>query len=100
MTIRNINGTSDSTCKCGSWLDHWRKFSGQQVPAYCPADKCYEKTEVGAHVQKDDSSDHSWYIYPLCKKCNAKTWQSLTVNDAYRLVSANVSQTCGRGGLI
>ncbi len=22
-TVRNINGTSDTTCKCGSWLKHW-----------------------------------------------------------------------------
>lgn len=95
MRIRNINGTSQNTCKCGSWLNHWTNFSGQAVPSYCPAEDCLEKELVGAHVQKDNSSDNSWYIFPLCKAHNAATGQSLEVSDAYKLVSANVSQTCG-----
>ena len=28
---------------------------------------------VGAHVQKANSSDKSWYITPLCKACNQRT---------------------------
>jgi len=36
MKIKNINGTSQTTCACGSWLKHWEKFSGQTV-TYCPA---------------------------------------------------------------
>jgi hypothetical protein len=28
MTVYNINGTSDNTCKCGSWLAHWKNYSG------------------------------------------------------------------------
>lgn len=96
MRIRNINGTSDNACACGSWLDHWKKFSGQGIPTCCPATSCYQKVEVGAHVQKDASSDNSWYIFPLCKTHNAETGKSMEVSDSYRLVSANVSQTCGR----
>jgi hypothetical protein len=95
MRIRNINGTSQNTCKCGSWLNHWKKFSGQAVPSYCPAKNCPEEEMVGAHVQKDNSNDNNWYIFPLCKKHNTATGQSLEVSDTYKLVSANVSQTCG-----
>lgn len=95
MKIRNINGTSANACKCGSWLDHWKRFSGQAVPSFCPATGCYEKELVGAHVQKDISTDNSWYILPLCKTHNA-TGKSIEVTDAYTLVSANVSQTCGK----
>ena len=96
MKVTNINGTTQNTCKCGSWLEHWKKFSGQSVPTYCPAIDCLEKPEVGAHVQKYGSADRSWYIIPLCKKCNAKTGQTLEVSDSIKLVSANVSQTCGK----
>lgn len=96
MKINNINGTSQNTCKCGSWLDHWKKFSGQSLPSYCPESSCTGKPEVGAHVQKDNSSDSSWYIVPLCKTCNSKTGKSLVISDYVNLVSANVSETCGK----
>jgi len=94
MKIRNINGTSANASKCGSWLDHWKKFSGQAVPAYCPEKSCTEKQLVGAHDQKGNSTDNSWYILPLCKTHNA-TGKSIDVSDNYKLVSASVSQTCG-----
>jgi hypothetical protein len=95
VKIKNINGTSDNTCKCGSWLDHWKKYTGQAVPTHCPESKCTQKPEVGAHVQKDSASDDAWYIIPLCKTHNAEKGKSLTVSDNVALASANVSKTCG-----
>jgi len=50
---------------CGSWLNHWKNFSGQGIPAYCPVSSCFEKELVGAHVQKADSTDKKWYICPI-----------------------------------
>ncbi len=97
MKVKNINGTSTNICKCGSWLDHWKKFSGESLPTYCPEVKCIQKPEVGAHVQKDSSADTNWYIIPLCRTHNGETGKSLDVSDATKLVSANVSQTCGKG---
>ncbi len=96
MKVKNINGTSSNICKCGSWLDHWKKFSNQSLPSYCPEEKCTQKPEVGAHVQKDSSTDSSWYIVPLCKIHNAKKGESITISDNIKLVSANVSNTCGK----
>lgn len=96
MKVKNINGTSENACKCGSWLDHWKKFSGQSVPNFCPEEKCTQKVEVGAHVQKDVPTDNSWYIYPLCKIHNGKHGESLSVSDVYKLVSANIKETCGK----
>ncbi len=93
MKLRNINGTSGRVCACGSWLKHWEKFAGRSAYDYCPADGCLEKKLVGAHVQKDDAADKSWYIVPLCAKHNAKS-DSLTVPDWVTLVSANLSETC------
>ena len=93
MKIRNINGTSQNTCKCGSWLKHWEKFSGQKA-TYCPASTCTKKDLVGAHVQKGGGSkDQNWYIYPLCGIHN-KHKGELEVSDSYKLVSANKKETC------
>jgi hypothetical protein len=96
MKVRNINGTSDNSCKCASWLDHWKKFGGQAVPQYCPESTCTKKPEHGAHVQKDGSSDQSWYIIPLCADHNGQKGATLVVSDSTKLVSANVKETCGK----
>ncbi len=94
MKIRNINGTSDTTCRCGSWLNHWKNFSRQALPSYCPAANCLNKDLLGAHVQKGGASlDQKWYIYPLCGAHNKHTGE-LEVSDAYSLVSANKKETC------
>ena len=92
MKIKNINGTSQTTCACGSWLKHWEKFSGQST-IYCQAIGCTKKDLVGAHVQKSNSSDDKWYIYPLCSAHNKSTGV-LEVSDSYKLVSANKKETC------
>jgi hypothetical protein len=94
MIVRNINGTSQSTCKCGSWLNHWKNFSGQPLSGYCSETFCRNEPEVGAHVQKDDPTDNSWYIIPLCKTHNGKTGESLVIWNSVELVPADVSKTC------
>ena len=93
MVVKNINGTSANSCPCGSWLKHWRKISGS-TPSSCSVVGCWSTADVGAHVQKDSSTDKAWYIVPMCTKHNAKT-PSLTIGDTVTLVSANVSKTCG-----
>ena len=91
MKAKNIKGTSDNTCNCDSWLDHWKSFGGGSLPAYCSSIGCSGKPEAGAHVQKE--SDNNWYIIPLCNSCN-KLSDSLDVSDATIFVSANTSETC------
>ena len=95
MKLKNINGTSDNLCSCGSWLNHWQKFSGQSLPAYCPEKDCIETNLVGAHVQKAFSVEDKWYIIPLCKTHN-KSSQTIEVLDSINLVPANRSETCGK----
>jgi hypothetical protein len=95
MKGNNVNGTSASTCKRGSWLDHWKKFSGQSLPTHCSKKTCTNKPDVGAHVQKDSSYDRACYIVPLCTEHNRQAAKSLDLMDRATLVSANVSQTCG-----
>ena len=94
MKIKNINGTSDTTCSCGSWLKHWEKFSGLSV-TFCPVSTCVNKDLVGAHVQKANSTDDKWYIYPLCNSHNQSTGE-LEVPDGNKLVPANKKETCGK----
>jgi len=96
MKVTNINGTIDNTCKCATWLDHWKNFGGGSPPIYCPELSCTERPEVGAHVQRANSTDQQWYIIPLCKGHNAKTGQTITISELVALVSANVSETCGK----
>lgn len=92
MKVKNINGTSQTKCMCGSWLAHWKKFSGQNTE-YCTEKSCTNKDLVGAHVQKANSTDTNWYIIPLCNAHNQAT-RELEVSDTYRLVSANKKETC------
>lgn len=96
MKMKNLNGTSEKACKCDSWLDHWQKYSQQQLPVFCAENKCMDPPEVGAHVQKDDPSDTSWYIVPLCRKHNAQRGASLEIDNSVNLAPANVSKTCGQ----
>ena len=95
MKVKNINGTSQSSCKCGTWLNHWKRFSGATAPTYCPVKDCLKKDLVGAHVQKDSSFDRDWYIVPLCSGHNGQTGSALDVADHVTLVPANVSETRG-----
>ncbi len=92
MRIENINGTSQNACSCGSWLDHWGKFSGESA-GYCPVVNCYNKDLVGAHVQKAGAADRNWYIVPLCNIHN-KSSERLLVSNIYKFVPANKSETC------
>lgn len=96
MKVKNINGTSNSSCKCGSWLEHWKKFSDQSLSIHCSEKSCIKKPEVGAHVQKDNSADSNWYIVPFCDTHNKETGKSLEIVDSVKLVSANVNETCGK----
>ena len=96
MRVTNINGTSCNKCSCGSWLDHWKNFSGQSLPLYCREGACREKPEVGAHVQKSGMTDKKWYIVPLCKTHNSQTGKSIEIMESSILVSANVQETCGK----
>lgn len=91
--VKNINGTSSTTCKCGSWLKHWENYSKQTVN-FCCEKSCLNKDLVGAHVQKAGSPDSNWYIIPLCNAHNKATGE-IEVSDSYKLVSANKSETCG-----
>jgi len=95
IRVKNINGTSDNTCKCGTWLKHWEKFSGKTA-GLCTEIRCQNKAEVGAHVQKSYSSDSSWFIIPLCTAHNNMKGQEIDVMDGTTFISANTKETCNK----
>jgi hypothetical protein len=37
ITMKNLNGTSDKNCSCGSWLGHWKKFAKASTTPKCHA---------------------------------------------------------------
>jgi hypothetical protein len=93
--VRNLNGTSDNSCRCGSWLKHWETYGGGKG-GFCAEKTCTKSADVGAHVQKADSTDKNWYIIPLCIGHNSSTGGELEIMDSTVLVSANTSETCAK----
>ncbi len=90
--VKNINGTSQYACSCGSWLKHWEKIS-KEKSNYCSEATCINKASVGSHVQKVSVYDSSWYIVPLCDSHN-KSSGNLDIRNT-TLISASKSKTCG-----
>jgi hypothetical protein len=66
VEVNNINGMSQNTRKCGSWLGHWKKYSRQAPSKWCSESGCIKAPEVGAHLRKDSFTDEGWYIVPFC----------------------------------
>ncbi len=73
MKVKNVPGSSRFPKPRGynSWLEYWSAHKGYTSP-FCSAYGCYSTGLVGAHVQKVNSMDLSWYIVPLCKSCNQR----------------------------
>lgn len=94
MRVHNLNGISQDNCSCGSWLQHWKNYSGTPIPSECVEETCTREPEVGAHVQIDVSSIN-WYIIPLCSRCNKRAGD-LNIMDSTVLVPANKGETCER----
>ncbi len=94
MKARNINGTSNHTCGCASWLKHWENFSGETA-GLCVEKSCMSNATVGAHVQKEGVLDQHWYIIPLCSAHNNQQGEVIELYGNPTFVSANVSETCG-----
>ncbi len=94
MRVKNVNCNREAGCTSSVWLDHWKKFSCQPIPTYCPEENCLNSPEAGVLVQLADSSDDTWYVVPLCLSHNGATNRTLEIRDFITLVSADACQTC------
>jgi hypothetical protein len=93
--VRHVAGTSDRTCGCGTWLEHFRKFTTGKTPLLCPVTDCFGNVEVGAHVYVLDSrgdTDMREFIVPMCHSCN-QTEVDLWIAGTIMHVTANKTKT-------
>lgn len=70
VLVKNINhGTDEDT----DYIGAWEGIKG--IALGCSNLDCPNEEDnpalVGGHVKKVYSDDNSWYITPLCHKCNA-----------------------------
>jgi len=93
IEVKNALGTSDENCLCGSWMQHWKNFSGKKVKI-CSVVGCKEKAEQGSHVELSDFGGGDQYIVPFCSRHNQIENRYFTVLKDV-LVSADISKTCG-----
>ena len=98
VKIKNANGTSQRKCACGSWLDHWKKFS-QKNPGVCSVSGCGKIATLGAHVVRPLAKNEAYkttpYIVPMCSHHNSQQDQEFDSIAPRTFVWANVAETCG-----
>ena len=72
--VKNIHGTDGrKPVGASTWIGYWEKHKGKRV-YICSACGKHSPRLCGAHVKKClPSTDHSWYIVPLCSACNQRT---------------------------
>lgn len=99
ITMKNLNGTSDKNCSCGSWLGHWKKFAKTSTTPKCHVQGCESQAEIGAHVilpnMKNESLRKLNYIAPMCKSHNGQPDTEFKSKPDSVFVSANKALTCG-----
>ena len=62
----------------GNWLKYWENATGKK--AYlCHRVGCMNTATDGAHVQLVNSTNHKWYIVPLCHRCNCQFGEEFDV---------------------
>jgi hypothetical protein len=98
VKVKNINGTSANitTCNCGSWINHWDKFSPSPRSMFCVVKGCLEEVLEGAHVKKIDTGDDNWYIVPFCHRHNLAKDEELEIPTYHYLVPADINETCDK----
>jgi hypothetical protein len=110
MVVKNVNNApAIGTCRCGSWLIHWRRY-GKPSPAFlaqsrCAVAVCRNPADTAVPVQKEVlesppihgmAGDSTWYIVPLCQDCARKRGERLILDDHCGLAPTHVLETCGR----
>lgn len=87
----NKKGTSDRSCSCGTWKQHWLNYSKKSWPASCSVQGCSSSPTLGAHIINPDVTGEK--IVPMCNSCNARDGKFNL--SSVTLVSGNTSKTCG-----
>lgn len=93
MLVKNVRGTGDRHCSCGSWLMHWERFAGVRA-IYCGVQRCTSPAQLGAHIVKDGDADKAEYIVPMCQFHNSQDGEPLALSSHVVMIQANVAKTC------
>ena len=88
---KNKVGTSDRSCGCGSWKQHWINGAGKDQPRYCSVYGCSNQATLGAHIY--NSNVESEWIAPLCDSCN-KISSEFSLSDGSTVVPTNKNNCC------
>lgn len=90
---KNKKGTSNRSCNCGSWKQHWINCSKKEWPKKCSISECNNSATLGAHIYNTSSSVTGEYIVPACDSCN-KLDSEFSLKGSITLISANKQNTC------
>lgn len=93
MLVKNVKGSGERPCGCGSWLMHWERFAGVRA-VRCGVLHCAGSAHVGAHVVKDGEADKDQYIVPMCQFHYSQSGVSLPLASDVVMIQANVAKTC------
>lgn len=88
----NKSGTSDRSCNCGTWQQHWLNYSKKSWPDSCSVKECTDSPTLGAHIYNPDVTGER--IAPMCSSCNGLSG-TFSLKGGVNLPSANKSETCG-----
>lgn len=92
-TYKNVIESDERKCTCGSWKEHWKKFSIKNWPSECSVKGCGRNADLGAHVHV--VGEKKEWIVPMCIDCNNDWNKKFQLKANTILVSANKSETCG-----
>lgn len=74
--VYNMVGTSRRKCVCTTrprtWLAHWERGTGLELPEKCCAKYCRNYVEVGAHVRIEGEDGRIPWIIPFCQHHNKR----------------------------
>lgn len=101
VIVKNENGTSHfHDGNCGSWLQHWKNYGGNDKKPCCCIKGCSKLAEHGAHVTRPKANDDYYkthlYIVPMCAAHNGMHGEEFTAVEGTVFVRANQAETCGK----
>ncbi len=90
---KNKKGTSNRSCKCDSWKQHWINNLGKDWSDKCSILGCNNKAILGAHIFNTASDVTGEYIVPACDSCN-KLDREFDLKGGITLILANKQKIC------
>ena len=91
IVIKNRKNTAQYKSKYGSWINHWKKYTGNE-PLVCSVKECPNTNLEGSHILIINSKDNNKYIVPLCHYHNEQSNELEIDTKINKLVQVNESE--------